>query len=147
MFRALTASLLLLCGTVALADSGPIRFKNAPLTLQRKAPSQIAADVETAAASLSSATAHIIVQFDVPITDEIRQKLESAGLTVLDYLGDNAFFAAVRKGHVDATAISGVQSLTRSSPIGQAQKLHPALLAGKIYAWMIVGTQEAATKQ
>src|SRR5262245_42524821 len=36
---------------------------------------------------------HVIVQFDRPVTGELRATLSGAGVILLRYLGENAFFA------------------------------------------------------
>src|SRR5438094_630100 len=85
----------LFTSTAAWAEVKPLRFKNGTLDIPAKKSAEVAADLVASVARDASPVAHVIIQFEEPITDSIREKLEHAGITVLDYLSENAFFAAV----------------------------------------------------
>jgi len=126
------------------AWGGPIRFKNAPLDLQRKAPQQVAAELAAGALLRAAPASHFILQFERPVSDADRAKLQAAGVTLLDFLGDNGYFVSVIPDRYDAQAVGEVATLTRVSEIAVGHKLHPWLLAGEIHDWMIARSKAQA---
>jgi fibronectin type 3 domain-containing protein len=73
---------------------------------------------------------HVIVQFDRPVTDATRASLFAAGIELLHYLGEDAYFAALATGGVDAPALAALGSLVRAEPIRVEHKLHPLFQDG-----------------
>ena len=73
---------------------------------------------------------HVIVQFDRPVAPETRANLAGAGVTLLHYLGENAYFASLAPGRVDSAGLASVQTLVLAEPIGVDHKLHPAWASG-----------------
>ena len=130
-------------GCVALAliastatTRADVRFKNGVAMM----PAQASADAAAALAALAEphGEAHVVVQFSEPVTDEIKAKMEQAGVRLLDPLGDNAFFAQVSAQRVNAARLAGVQTLSAASAIATEWKLHPMLLAGEIPTYAAV---------
>src|SRR5438093_92132 len=97
MFRRtiVSALALMVCAVLAHGE-GAIRFRNGSLEMARKSSTGVAEDLAAIASVRSAGATHVIVQFEQPVTDEIKSALNAAGLTLQDYLGDNGFFAAVR---------------------------------------------------
>src|ERR1043166_933614 len=88
----------LFTSTAAWGEVKPIRFKNGSLALPQRTAEQVQSDLSSLlAARTSSGSSHVIVQFESPVTDEVRAKLERAGVRLLDYLGDNGFFAVISR--------------------------------------------------
>jgi hypothetical protein len=144
MYLRIAASITVLAVAVASANAepGPIRFKSGNLTLVSRSPQQIA-DELTVSATRAAGPTHVILQFEQPVTAEVRAKLAAGGVTLLDYLGDNGFFATVSPNALNAAALGDVPSLTRSAAVEQAHKLHRDLIAGRLHDWMVVGANPA----
>jgi fibronectin type 3 domain-containing protein len=87
---------------------------------------------------------HIVVQFDQPVTDEMRADLGSAGVTLLRYLGQNAFFAALDPQGVDLPALDNIHSLIAASSIRMPFKVHPQFANGAAPQHAIVGSDDQA---
>lgn len=81
---------------------------------------------------------HLVVQFDRPVTSDDRAKLMQSGVTLLDPLGDNAFFAVVAPHRLDANRLGAVTSLTAVNPIELDWKMHPMLARGEVPLWAAV---------
>jgi hypothetical protein len=101
----------------------------------RTAPVDVAAAIR---AVQDSGARHLIVQFEEPVTTPVRQQLESAGLHLLAYLGDNAFFAGLVGQQVDEAALTRVSTLRAAVEIESSWKLHPTLLRGDIPDWAVL---------
>jgi hypothetical protein len=84
---------------------------------------------------------HIIMQFEQPVTGELRAALSGAGVTLLHSLGENAFFAALSSGGVDSTALAALP-LVQAESIRLEHKLHPLLVGGGAPDHALVGTDE-----
>jgi hypothetical protein len=74
---------------------------------------------------------HVVVQFTQPVTDELRASLAAAGVSLLRYLGENAFFAALEPELVDAAVLSGVPTVLQADSIRPEHKLHAAWTGGR----------------
>ena len=71
---------------------------------------------------------HVVLQLDAPATEEQRAALAAAGVTLLGYLGENAYFAALAS--LDTAALAAVPTLARAEAIRVDHKLHPAFASG-----------------
>ena len=85
-----------------------------------------------------SGVAHVVVQFSRPIDGALRARLRDAGVELLDYLGDNAFFAAVDHDRLDVGKLGQIRSLQLAHAIKREAKLHPMLARGEFPEWSIV---------
>ena len=81
---------------------------------------------------------HVVVRFDGPITSAERASLASAGIEVLSYLGENAFFAVLSAEGVDAEAVSQNSALIDVRAVERPWKLHPTFAHGEIPPWSVV---------
>jgi hypothetical protein len=86
--------------------------------------------------------AHAVVKLDRPVDARLRARLERSGLRLLNYLGDNAFFAAVSPAAANAVGPANVGALQSVQPVERAWKLHPMLLAGETPEWAVVDNQD-----
>jgi predicted outer membrane repeat protein len=88
----------------------------------------------------------LIVQFTRAPSMDDRRAVESAGLALLDSLGNHAWFANLRPG-ADLDRVAGLIGAGDVRPIETTHKLHPLILAGDIPAYAIqppaVGGTEA----
>jgi len=82
---------------------------------------------------------HVVVQFSRPIDPVMRARLSDAGVELLDYLADNAFFAAVDRDRIDVGKLGRVKSLQLAHTIERDVKLHATLARGEFPQWSIVG--------
>lgn len=85
---------------------------------------------------------HLVVQFDQPITEAERARLEAAGLRLLDPLSDNAFFASVNGRGLDAAGLAAVPGFSRVAAVDANWKLHPMLASGIAPQWAVVSPLE-----
>ncbi len=69
----------------------------------------------------------------------MRARLSDAGVELLDYLSDNAFFAAVDRDRIDVGKLGRVRSLQLAHAIERDVKLHAMLVRGEFPLWSIVG--------
>src|SRR5262245_30208053 len=60
---------------------------------------------------------HIVVQFDRPVTSVTRAKLFGAGITLLNYLGSNAYFAALSARSIDPDSLTALGTLVHAEAI------------------------------
>ena len=87
---------------------------------------------------------HVLLRFGGPVGPEVRQAVRAAGVELLSYVGDNAFFAAVSAERLDPAALEQVALLRGAQAIEREFKLHPMLARGEVPAWAVVGTTTAA---
>lgn len=137
-----TTTLILLAAVPATAEQ--IRWRSGPLDTTLGSAAEVAQDIVNLRSRAPEAR-HIVVQFSEPVTAEQRAALAQAGLNLLNYVGDNAFFAAVADGAFDAAAIGNQRTLGLALPIDRDWKLHPSFVADIIHPWSIVeaGDKEA----
>lgn len=126
----------------ALAEPQAVRFKGGAELLPAQTP------VEARAALVEMSTraggSHAIIQFEKPVTPELRARLEAAGVKLLDPLTDQAYFASIAGGRVNAAALSATEELTRVAPVQPNHRLHPFLAAGRIPQWAVVEADKNA---
>ncbi|MFQ5463745.1 MAG: S8 family serine peptidase, partial [Phycisphaerae bacterium] len=104
-----------------------------------------AAPIERTGDVIAKAAArHIVVQFSGSIQPQDRVKLTAAGLTLLEFLGDNAYFAATTGAGVDQGLLATVPLISGASEIRKNWKLHPILAAGQEPSWAVVGYDAAS---
>ena len=126
-------------GLAAPAVAGEIHWRGARATTTFTDAQTVARQLADAATSArADEPTRLIVQFDRPIQPAEREQLQQAGVTLLGYLGDHAYFAAVSATSLDANSIARVNALRAMLPIEPSWKLHPSLLGGEIVPWAIV---------
>ncbi|MHC4610382.1 MAG: S8 family serine peptidase, partial [Planctomycetota bacterium] len=81
---------------------------------------------------------HIVVQFDRPIGTAERTQLRAAGMNLLTYLGNQAFFASLADGGVNVSDLSALPFLASVQSIERAWKLDPRIIAGDVPTWAVV---------
>lgn len=120
----------------ATLSRGDVRFKNGTGVV----PAQASVDAAATLVSLADpiGDTHVVVQFAEPVTDEIKGKMDQAGVSLLDPLGDNAFFARVSGRRVDAARLGQIATLSGASAVATEWKLHPMFLAGEIPTYAAV---------
>jgi hypothetical protein len=127
---------VILTGATAAPLAAQIRWRSGASPHSGQTRAQV---VETISA-LGTRTAgrHMVVQFSRRVTPADRAALHAAGLTLLSYLGDNAFFAAVDAGRLDVERIAERETLIDAQPPQVAWKQHPVLARRETPTWAVV---------
>ena len=95
---------------VAGHDTSKIRWRSGEVMTTLKTAQEAATDLSVLAGN-RAAQKHVVVQFDGPLSDAQRAKLSAAGVSLLNYVGDNAYFAAFDDAGVNQDALRAVSSL------------------------------------
>ena len=150
MFQRVTPSLGCLLAVVCIssvASAGEIRWRSGTVQTEfTHSANAAAALAESAAGERGDAARHVVVQFDRPVAPEDRGRLRAAGVTLLNYLGDHAYFAAVAPQGLNEAVLADQKSLRAAVPIQVEWKLHPALAADEIMPWSIVPEESASDR-
>jgi len=135
--------LVVLAALIGVTPSaiGEIRFRSGSVDLEPKSPQQVQAAVDGLAAVPGER--HVVLQFSGPVAEKQRKALADAGLQLLSYLSENAYFASLAQGGVDAAAVGAVPGLTAVAPVQRDWKLDPRILAGAVPDWAVVGKDDA----
>ncbi len=122
---------------VAGHDTSKIRWRSGEVMTTLKTAQEAATDLSVLAGN-RAAQKHVVVQFDGPLSDAQRAKLSAAGVSLLNYVGDNAYFAAFDDAGVNQDALRAVSSLRASMAIERDWKLHPSIIRDEVFEWAIV---------
>jgi subtilisin family serine protease/fibronectin type 3 domain-containing protein len=125
-------------GAVAASDAAEVSIPWRTGAIAAAPRSSVETAIDLALLAARPDERHAIVQFDQPVTDALKSDLAEAGVTLLSYLANNAFFAALDKAHLDPNALAAELSLVRAEPIQPAFKLHPLLADGQAPEYAIV---------
>ena len=138
----IAATLLLVCGLMAgSVQAEGIRWLTPPgMQASGAVPAGEAADVAAELESLAvrPAAKRVVLQFDAPLRDDQRDALESAGVTLLSYLGDHAYFATLHEERLNARFATTVAPIHEAKPIDPIVKLTPVLARGETPTWAVV---------
>ena len=93
-----------------------------------------------------SGARHIVVQFNRPLSLAERAQAEAAGIRLLNYVGDNAFFATVAADKADHVAVSQIAALRCVLPVQREWKLHEDFVRGQVPSWAIVSEPKESIK-
>ena len=121
---------------------GQIHFRNGTVETVKKSPAELSAALTELAAR--PAANHVVVQFDQPMRQALRQELQAAGMELQGYLGNNAFYAALQPEALNAEALSQVPSFKDVLALQREWKLHPWLARLEVPDYMIVPPTEEA---
>ena len=140
MFRLCVRSTIVYLSSaiIPLATAGTIHWRSGAETLPTADSITVAGQLAHLAQSRDMRDAErVVVQFARPVSAAERNALRGAGLELLSYVGDNAYFAKVNRATYDAGAAGQVAALQAAAPIEIHWKLHPTLDAGAIMPWAI----------
>jgi hypothetical protein len=115
---------------------GEIRFRSGPVDLAAMSPQQLQATVNQLSAAPDKR--HVVLQFSGPISAADRKSLAEAGVQLQSYLSENAYFATLAPGGVQAAALGATRGLTAVTPIRREWKLEPRIQAGIVPEWAVV---------
>jgi hypothetical protein len=137
---ALTLAVFFTAG-LAHGQANDIKWRSGPQAIAIQDSTQSAAQISS---ELDAGRSHMIVQFDAPLSAADRQQLNAAGVEVLDYLSNNAYFAKVSPQRFNAAGLTQIQVAMSATPVDSTHKLHPMLDAGEVAPWAIVEAKLAA---
>jgi hypothetical protein len=80
---------------------------------------------------------HVVVQFSRALVGSERAQARDAGLELLAYLGNHAWFASAGAGTLQAAELARLPLAAALAP-RRAWKLHPMLERGEVPAWTVV---------
>ena len=130
-------SVLVLSGMVPIAN-GQVRWRSPGAQAAPRMSSQAAARAVRALVE-PGRKRHIIVGFSAPVGQDVRASMGAAGVKLLAYVGDNAFFAVVNEPQLKDGRLAGVGTLDYAVSIDRTVKLHPMLAGGIVPQWAVVG--------
>lgn len=134
------SSVVLALVSVGFVDPAPgqVRWRSVP---SRAMNAQSAKESIAALRNILSddETSHFVVAFSRPVDTGVKARLDSAGVRLLAPLGGNAYFASAAWAVVRFDELEQVAALSTIEPIATNIKLHPALVAGDLPAWSMVG--------
>lgn len=107
-------------GGASTVDAAELRLRSGVVSLTPRS----AADAGPALNEiLRTGARHAIVQFDRPVDPDVRSRVSAAGVELLGYLGDHAFFAGLPATEIDVGAMAS------GRPSGSARaESHDALI-------------------
>jgi len=135
---ALLAAALAFCGASSALAQVQWRSGTAP---QSGKPKAEVIDL-LAGAGTRDAERHLVVQFSATVTDAQRAQLAAAGVELLSYLGDHAYFAAIAPGGADPVALAETPTLIDAQTIQPIWKLHPVLAERQTPDWAVIPAPE-----
>jgi len=122
-------------GADEAATVGILQWRSGARATEKQEPAALA---QTLAATSRAGTQRVVIQFERPLMPSERQQLEATGVRLLNYVGDNAFFATIDGTRVDPGRVAQMTALRCVLPIERNWKLHPDLAAGVIHEWALV---------
>jgi hypothetical protein len=141
------ALLSLLVGVTAAATGGEIQWRSAPSESPASAApvtAHLSASETLAALAARPALSRAVLHFSAPVDARQRGALEDAGITLLSYLGNNAFFATLHADRLDIAAVERIGNVRAAEAIDPVAKLDPVLAEGETPGWAVVNPGEAA---
>ncbi|MBK9127294.1 MAG: S8 family serine peptidase [Phycisphaerales bacterium] len=118
---------------------GLIRWRSGAVATQPQDQAALTQLVDTA----RQTGGHVVVQLERALTDALRDQLDAAGVRLLSYLGDNAFFAAIDPARASGAAVASVPDIRCVLPIERDWKLHPDFVADRFLDYAIVSRDES----
>ncbi len=105
---------------------GVIQWQSGASLTTAQSAGQIAQAVESARGVGGQ---RAVIQFERPLDNALRTSLELAGVKLLSYVGDNAFFARVDASRASGASVSAIPDIRCILPIQRNWKLHPNIVA------------------
>ncbi len=141
MARLISSIVLTTSLVMTAAHAGELHWRSGSVATEFVSSQAAAQQLHSLARA--STTARVVVQFDRPITSIERSRLAAAGVRLLNYVGNNAYFARVDAARFNEADVAALSALRVVLPIQRDWKLHPTLACGEIVPWALV--RDAAT--
>ncbi len=124
---------------LAAAAHAEVKFRDGSVV---DGPAQSAqAKVDTLRAIADRGESRALVRFDAPVSQSERERLADSGVTLLDYAGGYAYFAAI---DADKARAAALRSVTAVHAVENSWKLHPQLQNGQSPAHAIVRVERGS---
>ncbi len=137
----LAVAMASLCVGVSVTSAGTIQWRSGAVDIRALSPVEIASEVAALAAQRGGDARRVIVQLDGPLGAGLREELSADGLRLLEYLGENSFFAAL-DADADAVGLGQVSALVGIEAVRSEWKMHPLLASSDSTPWAQVGHDE-----
>ncbi len=126
------------------ASAGEIKWRSGTSRLTQASAPETANKLVTMvqARSVEEAT-HVVVQFSNPITKTQRNQLQAAGVRLLSYLGDHAYYAVAQPNALVERDIAQIATLSSVTDAQRDWKLHPTFLRNELMPWADVNGDPA----
>jgi subtilisin family serine protease len=98
-------------------------------------------------ASSHGGASHVVVQFDAVPTAAAQADMAERGLHLLNYVGGGAYLASLDSAQTNSQALLQINGLTGLDSVRSEWKLHPALAAGDLPSWSVLGQAAAGERQ
>jgi len=137
---AVLAGLLGLVAASTATAEIPLRGAKQPVQPANMTAQQAAARLTDAVRTQTAR--HMLVQFADAVTPEERADLQANGVTLQQYVGNNAWFARVDAEALQTDAIGGFDKLQFAGEIEREYKMHPILSRGETVQWSVTDERE-----
>ncbi len=121
-----------------VASAAEIPFRNGPRVLPDQSPGDRAAVLEAATRNKLDTQQRVVVQLGAPIDDAQRGSLADAGITLLNYIGNHAYFASLAPDRLDIERVERVATFVGVHAVNPEWKLHPEWSRGDTPSWIVV---------
>jgi hypothetical protein len=118
-----------------VAMAGEISWRTGSAELAPMDPASLAQSLSAVAAG--DETRHVVVELAGPASQDERETLARNGLTLLNYVGNNAYFASVAADRLEVNALAA-NGLVSASAIEPRWKMDPRVLADDVPNWAVV---------
>jgi len=140
------SGLIALAGAAVLltasASHAQIQWRTGTGQVPQRMTKAVLADTLRTLASRENAS-RVVVHLSGPVTDAEKQTLAAQGVTLLSYLGSNAYFGSLSSARIDATAAAAADQgkILMVEAIATDWKMHPDTAAGIVHPWAVVPNQ------
>ena len=137
--RGLLVVLVALTGLTWLAapaGAGQVKWLTGADEIPSLAPAELRSELTDLAAQAGAR--HVVVQFGAPVSETHRAAAEQAGLTLLSYVGNNAYFARLDVETLNTGALVAQVPVSGIAPVKRAWKLQPEVARREVPDWAIV---------
>lgn len=101
-----------------------------------------AAETLVAARGEEAPHRRVLLSFNRPLSEREKFQLAASGVTLLAYVGDNAYFATLDAQRADAATVANAPAIRRLDHIKREWKLHPDVAADEVRPWAVVGAND-----
>jgi len=123
-----------------LAEASDIQWLTQPAEKASMAEAPLSVAAQVLELATRSDARRIVMQFDEPVTDQQRAALEEAGVTLLNYLSDDAFFATLHADRLDIDGLISAATIVQAEAIAPVVKLTPMLADELTPEWAVVNS-------
>jgi hypothetical protein len=128
----------------AKTRAGEIKWRSGTEQLAPSSAAETATQLVAMTQARSATDAsHVVLQFNKPLTQAQRDRLQASGVKLLNYLGDHAYYATAQPNALVEGDIASILSLTAVASVERQWKLHPSLNRNEVMPWANVHADPA----